>query len=115
MQPDEKFDDLTRLFEAQDETVQSDAFVERVMQPIRKRSRWRAPLLFGAGGLGIGAALSQIGGLLDAVDLPTANLSFSFDSVETPTWEIMVGSPLWVGAIMVVIVSCAAIIATERA
>ena len=63
MQSEEKYDDLTALFEAQDEALESEAFVDRVMQPIRKRARWRGPLLFGAGGIGVGAALSQIGGL----------------------------------------------------
>lgn len=115
MQTEEKYDDLTALFEAQDETLHSDAFVDRVMQPIQKRSRWRGPLLFGAGGLGIGAAVSQVGGLLEAVNVPAVKLSLTFDQVETPSWDLISGSPLWIGAIAIVIASCAAIIATERA
>lgn len=115
MQNEEKFDDLTALFEAQDETLQSDAFVDRVMQPIQKRARWRGPLLFGAGGLGVGAAVSQVGGLLEAVNVPAVNLSLTLSQVDTPSWEAIVGSPLWIGAIVIVVASCAAIIATERA
>ena len=54
MQTEDRYDDLTALFEAQDDALQSEAFVERVMQPVRKRTRWRTPLLFGAGGIGTG-------------------------------------------------------------
>ena len=41
MQTEEGYDDLTALFEAQDEALQNEVFVEQVMKPIRRRSRWR--------------------------------------------------------------------------
>ena len=115
MQTEEKYEDLTALFEAQDDALHSDAFVDRVMQPIHKRARWRGPLLFGAGGLGVGAAISQMGGLLDAVNGRVASLNLSFSQVQTPALETLTGDTLWAAAILIVVVSCAAIVATERA
>ena len=115
MPTDENYRDLTALFEAQDEALQSDVFVEQVMQPIRKQSRWRAPLLFGAGGLGVGAALSQMGGLFEAVNVRAATLSQSIEQVRAAPLDSFAAEPLWLGAILVVIVSCVAIVATERA
>ena len=52
--------DLTELFTAEDDALASEAFIKSVMAPIRKRARARQALLFGAGGIGIGAALSQL-------------------------------------------------------
>jgi len=115
MQTEEKYDDLTALFAAQDETLQSEAFVDRVMQPIQKRARWRGPLLFGAGGLGVGAALSQMGGLLEALNVRAANLSVSFDQVQTLSFDMMSTDTLWLAAMLIVVASCAAIVVTERA
>lgn len=117
MQTEDRYDDLSALFEAQDEALQNEAFVERVMQPIRKRSRWRAPLLFGAGGLGIGAALSQMGGLFDVVNARAARLSQSVGEVQVQAqvWDGLNVDPIWLGAIAVIVLSCAAIFATERA
>jgi len=115
MQTEETYDDLTALFEAQDDTLQSDAFVDRVMQPIHKRARWRGPLLFGAGGLGVGAAISQMGGLMEAVNGRVTALNLSFSQVQTPSMDIMAIDSLWIAAMLIVVVSCAAIVATERA
>ena len=117
MQTEDRYDDLSALFEAQDEALQNEAFVERVMQPIRKRSRWRAPLLFGAGGLGIGAALSQMGGLFDVVNARAVRLSQSVGDVQVQAqvWDGANVDPIWLGAIAVIVLSCAAIFATERA
>lgn len=115
MEQDEHHDDLTVLFEAQDTALNSDAFVEQVMTPIQKRARWRGPFLFGAGGLGVGAALSQIGGLFEMLQTRAGTLSVSLPSVDAPTWQPGLADPLWIGAVIIVIVSCVAIIATERA
>lgn len=115
MQTEETYDDLTALFEAQDETLHSDAFVDRVMQPIQKRARWRGPLLFGAGGLGVGAAISQIGGLMEALNGRVTALNLSFSQVQTPSVDIMSADTLWIAAILIMVVSCAAIVVTERA
>ncbi|MEL6827867.1 MAG: hypothetical protein AAFN91_16590 [Pseudomonadota bacterium] len=117
MQTEDRYNDLSALFEAQDDALRNDAFVERVMQPIRKRSRWRTPLLFGAGGLGVGAALSQMGGLFDVVNARAARLSQSVGEVQVQAqfWDGLGVDPLWFGAIAVVVISCAAIVATERA
>ncbi|MEO1189841.1 MAG: hypothetical protein AAFW60_12290 [Pseudomonadota bacterium] len=115
MQTEENHDDLTRLFEAQDDALQNEIFVDRVMRPIRKRTRWRAPLLFGAGGLGVGAALSQMGGLFDAVNARAARLTQSVDQVGFRAWEAPTLDALWIGAIAVVAISCLAVVMTERA
>jgi hypothetical protein len=114
MQSEEKYDDLTALFEAQDAALESEAFVDRVMQPIRKRSRWRGPLLFGAGGVGVGAALSQIGGLFDIVSVRAASLTHSLDEVRPGSFDVASLDPLWIGAVVVMLTSCVAIVATER-
>jgi len=114
MVDEETYDDLTALFEAQDDALQSDAFVARVMKPVRKRSRWRTPLLFGAGGIGIGAALSQIGGLLDLLKTQTPAIDVSLETLPTAQIGFEVQS-MWVAAVLVMILSCAAILATERA
>ncbi|MCR9270236.1 MAG: hypothetical protein NXH72_09640 [Hyphomonadaceae bacterium] len=115
MQSDEKYDDLTALFEAQDEALQNEAFVEQVMKPIYKRSRWRTPLLFGAGGLGLGAALSQMGGLLDLLTARALAVELQFEPVDMTLTQSILAEPLWAAAIAMVVLSCAAIIATERA
>ena len=115
METNERYDDLTALFEAQDATLENEAFVEHVMRPIHKRSRWRAPLLFGAGGLGVGAALSQMGGLIEAVRTQTAEINAAWQPVDASVWESAMAEPLWIAAIVIVMISCAAIIATERA
>lgn len=114
MEQDKRYDDLTALFEAQDEALQSDAFVARVMTPIKKRSRWRTPLLFGAGGVGIGAALSQIGGIWDLLKARTPALEVSFDTVPAAEMSLDMSS-VWVLAAIVIVLSCAAIVVTERA
>ena len=119
MQTEENYDDLTALFEAQDDALQNDVFVEQVMKPIRRRSRWRAPLLFGAGGLGLGAALSQIGGVWDALkaQAPTsieADLSLSLEAL--PSAQVAIDTQsIWVIAAVLMMVSCAALVMTERA
>ena len=115
MQTEETYDDLTTLFEAQDDALQNEVFVDRVMRPIRKRSRWRAPLLFGAGGLGIGAALSQMGGLIDVVNARASSLTQSVEQVEFGAWNATAMDALWIGAIAVVLISCLAVVMTERA
>ena len=114
MEHEERYEDLTALFEAQDDALQSDAFVTRVMTPINKRSRWRTPLLFGAGGIGIGAALSQIGGVWDLLKTRTPALDVSFETVPTAQMSVDAQS-LWVIAAVFIVVACAAIVATERA
>ena len=93
---------------------QSEAFVQRVMTPIGKRSRWRTPLLFGAGGIGVGAALSQIGGLFGLIKSAAPEISISVQPL--PTTPIALESQsLWALGVLALIVSCAAIVATERA
>jgi len=114
MEHEERYEDLTALFEAQDEALQSDAFVDRVMTPIKKRSRWRTPLLFGAGGIGIGAALSQIGGLWELVKARTPELDVTFETVPTTPVSFDMQS-IWLAAAVVIVLACAAIVATERA
>lgn len=114
MEQEERYEDLTALFEAQDEALQSDAFVSRVMTPIKKRSRWRTPLLFGAGGIGIGAALSQIGAVWDLLKARTPELDVTFDAVPATEMTMDMQS-LWVVAAIVIMLACAAIVATEKA
>lgn len=119
MRTDERYDDLTALFEAQDEALQNEVFVKQVMKPIRRRSRWRAPLLFGAGGIGLGAALSQIGGVWDAIkaQAPTsidADLSLSLDAL--PSAQVALDTQsIWVIAAALMVLSCAVLVMTERA
>lgn len=119
MQTEERYDDLTALFEAQDDALQNDVFVEQVMKPIRRRSRWRAPLLFGAGGIGLGAALSQIGGVWDAVKAQAsasieADLSLSLDAL--PSAQVAIDTQsIWVIAVALMVVSCAVLVISERA
>lgn len=114
MEHEERYEDLTALFEAQDEALQSDAFVARVMTPINKRSRWRTPLLFGAGGIGIGAAFSQIGGVWDLLKSRTPELDITFDTVPAAEMSFDMQS-IWLVAAVVIMLACAAIVATERA
>lgn len=114
MQSEEKYDDLSALFEAQDAALESEVFVDRVMQPIRKRARWRGPLLFGAGGLGVGAALSQIGGLFDVLSVRAASLTHSIDDVRPGSLDLSTIDPLWFGAVVIMVMSCVAIVASER-
>ena len=114
MEHEERYEDLNALFEAQDEALQSDAFIKRVMTPISKRSRWRTPLLFGAGGIGIGATLSQIGGIWDLVKARAPELDVTFDTVQATEMNFDMQS-VWIVAATVIVLGCAAIVATERA
>ena len=114
MEQEERYDDLTALFEAQDDALHSDAFVARVMTPIKKRSRWRTPLLFGAGGVGIGAALSQIGGIWELLKSRTPELDVTFDTIPAAEMSIDPQS-IWVVAAILIVLASAAIVATERA
>jgi len=114
MEHEERYDDLTALFEAQDEALQSESFVERVMAPVKTRSRWRTPLLFGAGGIGIGAALSQIGGLWELLRTQAPALDVSFETVPSAQVSFDMQS-MWIIAAFVIVLACAAIVVTERA
>lgn len=114
MQPEETYDDLTELFAAQDDALQTEAFVERVMQPIAKTSRWRTPLLFGAGGIGLGAALSQMGELARAISVETPSIDVQVADWPSPQLSFDPSSIFMVGLVMLVL-GCAAIVATERA
>jgi hypothetical protein len=114
MEHDEQYEDLTALFEAQDDALQSEAFVQRAMAPIKRRSRWRTPLLFGAGGIGIGAALSQIGGVWELVKARAPELDVTFESVPTTPVTFDMQSA-WLAATVLIVMACAAIVATERA
>ena len=118
MQSEDRHDDLTALFHAQDEDLQSDAFVERVMTPIYRRARWRTPLLFGAGGLGIGAALSQISGLWAALKAysPEMGSDFSVTIDTMPATQFSLESQsIWLAAAAIVILGCVALVVSERA
>jgi len=119
MQTEERYDDLTVLFEAQDDALQNEVFVEQVMKPIRRRSRWRAPLLFGAGGIGLGVALSQIGGVWGAIKAQApasieADLSVSLEAIPTAQLAMDTQS-IWVIAAVLMMASCALLVMSERA
>ncbi len=118
MEREDQYDDLTALFEAQDDALKSDAFVEQVMAPIHKRARWRAPLLFGAGGIGIGAAASQIGGLWQTVRANVPSFTPEIDvqiSDLSSAESVLQSQPLFLGLAVLVIISCALLVVTERA
>ena len=119
MQSDEKYDDLTALFEAQDDGLKNEVFVKSVMQPIRRRSRWRTPILFGAGGVGLGAAVSQIGGLWSYLQSQTparfeADFSLSLNALPTADMSVDMTSA-WIIAAAFMIMTCAVLVMTERA
>ena len=119
MQNDETYDDLTALFEAQDDGLQNEVFVKTVMQPIRRRNRWRTPILFGAGGIGLGAALSEIGGLwtyLRAQTPPQFEADFSVSLSALPTADLaMDTSSVWMIAAALVVMASAVLVMTGRA
>lgn len=114
MQTDEQYDDLTTLFAAQDDVLQSDAFVESVMTGVNRRARWRVPFLFGAAGFGLGASLSQIGGLLDAVAARTPRIDVSVDTLQSAQLSFQASS-IWIVGAVAVLASCVAVLVTERA
>ena len=118
MQTEDRYDDLTALFESQDEVLKSEAFVDEVVGNLPQRSRWRTPLLFGAGGIGIGAALSQIGGLSsllgDIFKVRSPDLSVSFQGVEATQFTMDTQS-IWMGLAVMIVLSCAALVMSERA
>jgi hypothetical protein len=119
MQNDERYEDLTALFEAQDEGLQKEVFVKNVMKPIRRRSRWRTPILFGAGGVGLGAALSEIGGLWTYLRAQTptqfeADFSVSLNALPTANVALDMTS-IWAIAVVFMVMTCAVLVMTERA
>lgn len=115
MQDEQSYDDLTTMFERQDEVLRSDGFVDDVMRPIHRRARWRAPLLFGAGGIGVGAAISQASNLLGMVSEWMPDKSFALTQATDLSAQTMPLNPLWFAAIGIVALSCFAIVLSERA
>ena len=115
MQSEEQYDDLTTLFAESDEALQNDVFVKQVMQPIRRRTRWRTPLLFGAGGIGVGAAVSQVSGLIEILRARSTSIEVTLQPVDMTLFQTAMTQPLSVAVAAMVILSCAAIIVTERA
>lgn len=114
MQTEDRYDDLSALFESQDEVLQSDGFVDHVMDKVQRRSRWRAPLLFGAGGLGIGAAISQIGGLAGILQVPAPDLTISLQGMQATQISIDAQS-MMMAAAAIVVLGCAAMVMAEKA
>jgi len=98
METEKPHDDLTALFKAEDEALPSTAFVKQVMAPIAKRSLRRQAWLFGAGGLGLGAAISQLvsfastrqptGNGAQIFNLPLQNQFTSLPATIEPIWLI---------------------------
>ncbi|MDG1826906.1 MAG: hypothetical protein P8H62_11640 [Henriciella sp.] len=116
MQTEDNYTDLTALFEAQDASLDADTFVAEVMKPIRNRARWRTPLLFGAGGLGLGAAVSQISVVLSELPVPsTPNIDVSLSAAQESVSSLANVNPVWALAAGVVIVCLGFITLTERA
>lgn len=55
-----EYADLTRQFRASEAKLGDEGFVTEVMRPIHRRMRLRRAILFGAGGVGAGAAGTQV-------------------------------------------------------
>lgn len=116
MSNEDNYDDLTTLFETQDAALEPDAFVAEVMKPIRKRSRWRTPFLFGAGGLGLGAAVSQLSVVLAKLPVPNApNIDVSIGSAQERVADLSNVNPMWALAAGVVVICLGFITLSERA
>ncbi len=101
MEPDSSYDDLTALFADEDTALAPpEAFVKSVMKPINKPSPWRQLFLFGAGGVGLGAAGSQLIGsfnssIFNVFDLKLSAPSFDISMADmtsvSPTVLLIVG------------------------
>lgn len=116
MSIEDNYDDLTALFEAQDAALEPDAFVAQVMKPIRKRARWRTPFLFGAGGLGLGAAVSQLSVVLAKLPVPnTPSIDVSIGRAQQSVTDLSSVNPMWALAAGVVVVCLGFITLSERA
>ena len=115
MNTDENFDDLRLMFEAQDGALQDEAFVQRATQRLGRRARWRSPLLFGAAGLGVGAALSQAGGLWSALVSRTPTLQSAIQDAQAGNLSLDLSQPFWIAGFAVVLLSCLTVALGERA
>ena len=111
METDDRHDDLTALFAQEDDALAPEDFVQSVMKPIRNRARWRQALLFGAGGLGLGAAVSQLASLVgdwhpEPMGSETASsfVRAQLDGLSAvdPTWLIVIGMAAICVALMAV-------------
>ncbi len=116
MTSNDNHDDLTELFTAQDETFASDEFAASVMAPIRRRARYRQAILFGAGGLGLGAAVSQLVSLIGSwqpARIETqSTLALVQDRIAALSSSI---EPIWLITAGMVAVCVAMMAAMERA
>ena len=115
MRDQDTYADLTALFAAEDREHEAGPFVDRVMGRIRAQARVRK-LLLGATGLG-GALLaaSQLPKLLaDSVGLD-ASLTTSILQAQENISALASANPLWMGIGAIVMLSLAAVAATERA
>ena len=115
MRDQDTYADLTALFTAEDREHEARPFVDRVMGRIRAQARLRK-LLLGVTGLG-GALLaaSQLPKLLaDSVGLD-ASLTTSILQAQENVSALASANPLWLGIGAIVMLSLAAVAATERA
>lgn len=115
MRDETNFEDLTTLFQAEDDAFTADDFVSRVMRPIRQRARWRQALLFGAGGVGIGAAVSQILSWASGLDVSTSVADTTAVTIRQLMANVAGLPDVWLLAGGVMIVCIAAMAILERA
>lgn len=115
MDVDNAYDDLTALFAAEDKKLSGDGFVRDVMVPIRRPSAWRQALLFGATGIGLGAAGSQFIGLLGTLPDVDLDVGAELTSLQMLLNGIEYTNPIWLMSFVMVAVCLVMLTVFERA
>ena len=116
MSDEENYEDLTALFESQDTAFDAGPFVQDVMAPIRKISKWRVPFLFGAAGLGLGAAISQVSAVMTQIpSAPRPPLQMPDAITANRLTDMFAVNPMWALAAGTVVICLGYVALTERA
>jgi len=116
---DETFEDLSRLFTAEDRALEAKPFVDGVMGRIRRKQMMRRMVLLGVGAAGAVIAALQVPSLLGEwvpVDntLDTSLVS-ALSSAQQQAGLFASSNPLWLSIAAVVGLSLALVATMERA
>ena len=115
MDHETNFDDLVELFEAQDAAMPAEPFVNSVMRPIHRRHRLRQAMLFGAGGIGVGAAVSQLLSWSQKLDTTGTLVDTTIVTIRDLIENVSDVPAMWLGVALVITVMFAMMITLERA
>ena len=115
MRDDENYNDLTRLFAAEDDALDAAAFSAGVMKRVRRAAMVRRLTVGGLGFLGAVIAIFQLPDLLSAFVGVDESLTQALSLAQAEVSAIATGNPLWLAIATCAALTLAALTAMERA